>query len=87
MPLYTPLSGSWLNMCESIQRIIKRCALGCQHKETPEEIISGLEAMVREWNREPTPFEWGGEANRTAGTESSTTTRLRREWGMYAASD
>src|ERR1044071_6612936 len=24
MPLYTPLGGSWLNMAESIQRIIKR---------------------------------------------------------------
>src|SRR5918995_1362170 len=27
MPLYTPLSGSWLNMAENIQRILKRRAL------------------------------------------------------------
>ena len=27
MPLYTPLGGSWLNMTESIQRILKRRAL------------------------------------------------------------
>ena len=27
MPLYTPLSGSWLNMAESIQRILTRRAL------------------------------------------------------------
>jgi transposase len=27
MPLYTPLGGSWLNMAESIQRILKRRAL------------------------------------------------------------
>lgn len=60
MPLYTPLSGSWLNMAESIQRIIKRRALECQQIETADEIISGLEATVRGWNREPTPFEWGG---------------------------
>jgi hypothetical protein len=60
MPLYTPLSGSWLNMAESIQRIIKRRALECQHQETTDEIISVLEATVRGWNREPTPFEWGG---------------------------
>jgi hypothetical protein len=39
MPLYTPLSGSWLNMAESIQRIIKRRALECQHLETADEII------------------------------------------------
>ena len=27
MPLYTPLGGSWLNMAESFQRILKRRAL------------------------------------------------------------
>ena len=60
MPLYTPLCGSWLNMCESVQRIIKRRALECQHPHTTDEIINLLEATVRGWNREPTPFEWGG---------------------------
>jgi hypothetical protein len=60
MPLYTPLSGSWLNMAESIQRIIKRRALECQHLESADEIINRLEATVRGWNREPTPFEWNG---------------------------
>lgn len=60
MPLYTPLAGSWLNMCESAQRIIKRRALECQHPQRPAEIIDLLEATVRGWNREPTPFEWGG---------------------------
>lgn len=60
MPLYTPLSGSWLNMCESVQRIIKRRALECQHPQTAEQIVELLEATVRGWNREPTPFEWGG---------------------------
>ena len=29
MPLYTPLSGSWLNLAESIQRILVRRALAC----------------------------------------------------------
>ena len=60
MPLYTPLCGSWLNMAESVQRIIKRRALECQHPQTTGEIINLLEATVRGWNREPTPFEWGG---------------------------
>jgi DDE superfamily endonuclease len=60
MPLYTPLSGSWLNMAESVQRIIKRRALECQHIEAADEIINRLEATVRGWNLEPTPFEWGG---------------------------
>lgn len=71
MPLYTPLSGSWLNMCESVQRIIKRRALECQHPQTTDEIIRLLEATVRGWNREPTPFEWGGKraARRARGRQ------------------
>ena len=60
MPLYTPLSGSWLNMAESVQRILKRRALNGQHPQTPNEIIAWLEATARGWNRNPTPFIWGG---------------------------
>ncbi len=60
MVLYTPLGGSWLNMTESIQRIIVRRALHGQHPRHPEEIIEWLEAAARGWNRDPTPFEWGG---------------------------
>ncbi len=60
MPLYTPLGGSWLNMTESVQRILKRRALDGQHPKTTREIIDWLEAAARGWNREPTPFEWGG---------------------------
>jgi hypothetical protein len=60
MPLFTPLSGSYLNMAESIQRILKRRALDGTHPKTPEEIIEWLEAAARGWNREPTPFVWGG---------------------------
>ena len=60
IPLYTPLGASWLNMAESIQRILKRRALDGQHPTTPAEIIHWLEAAARGWNRAPTPFEWGG---------------------------
>ncbi len=60
MPLYTPLGGSWLNMAESIQRILKRRALDGQHPQSPDEIIAWLEAAARGWNRAPTPFVWGG---------------------------
>ena len=60
MPLYTPLSGSWLNMAESLQRIIVRRALAGQHPQTPEEIIGWLEETVAGWNVAPTPFVWGG---------------------------
>ena len=61
MPVYTPVGGSWLNMAESIQRVLKRRALDGQHPATPEEIIAWFEAVARHWNAEPTPFEWGGQ--------------------------
>ena len=60
MPLYTPLGGSWLNMAESIQRILKQRALAGQYPRSPEQIISLLEATAQGWNRNPTPFQWGG---------------------------
>jgi hypothetical protein len=60
MPLSTPLSGSWLNRAESLQRIIVRRALTGQHPETPAEIIDWLEETVAGWNTAPTPFVWGG---------------------------
>ncbi len=60
MPLYTPLSGAWLNMVESVQRIISRRALTGQYPQTPEAIIGWLEETVAGWNAAPTPFVWGG---------------------------
>jgi hypothetical protein len=60
VPLYTPLGGSWLNMAESVQRIVVRRALWGQHPQSAAEVMEWLEAAVAGWNREPTPFEWGG---------------------------
>lgn len=59
MPLYTPLGGSWLNMSESIQRILKRRALDGEHPRTPEQMITWLEDTAAAWNADPTPFVWG----------------------------
>ncbi|CDS49827.1 Mobile element protein [Polaromonas sp. CG9_12] len=56
MPLYTPLGGSWLNMAESIQRIISRRALAGHYLQTPQQIIDALESTVKGWNQDPTPF-------------------------------
>ena len=50
MPLYTPLGGSWLNMAEPIERILKRRALEGHHPRTPEEVVAWLEAAARGWN-------------------------------------
>lgn len=59
MPLYTPVGGSWLNMTESVQRILVHRALAGQHPQSPEQIIQWLEDTAQAWNREPTPFIWG----------------------------
>ena len=52
MPLYTPLGGSWLNMSESIQRILKRRALDGHHPKTTDEIITWFEQAAKAWNRQ-----------------------------------
>ena len=38
LPLYTPLSGSWLNMAEALQRIVVGRALAGQHPQSESEI-------------------------------------------------
>jgi transposase len=61
MPLYTPLGGSWLNMAEAIQRLLKRRALDGQHPHSPAEIGDWFEQTAQAWNEAPTPFVWNGE--------------------------
>jgi hypothetical protein len=60
LPLYTPIGGSWLNMAESVQRILVRRALAGQHPQSAEEVMAWLAATVRGWNQAPTAFVWGG---------------------------
>ncbi len=60
MPLYTPLSGSWLNMAESVQRILVRRALDGQHPQSQADLIAWLDDTVAGWNAHPTPFVWHG---------------------------
>ena len=80
MPLYTPLSGSWLNMAESVQRIIVRRALAGQHPQTAQQVIDWLEQTVAGWNEDPTPFVWNGKRRRRRERA-----RLRRLAGSGAA--
>ena len=60
MPLYTPLSGSWLNLAESVQRIIVRRALQGHHPQSQDDLITWLDDTVAGWNASPTPFTWHG---------------------------
>ena len=75
MPLYTPLGGSWLNMAESIQRILERRTLDGQHPRSPTEIGSWLQQAAQAWNRQPTPFLWNGKRRQR---------RRRRSGGAHA---
>lgn len=54
LPLYTPLGGSWLNMAESIQKILKHRALDGTHPTWVPQMIYWLEAAARAWNANPT---------------------------------
>lgn len=89
MPLYTPVGGSWLNMAESIQRVLKRRALDGQHPTDVKEIMGWFEAVARHWNEAPTPFVWGGKRaarrrrqrerrHRVGGSGACTRVPLRR---------
>jgi hypothetical protein len=60
MPLYTPLSGSWLNLAEAIPRILQRRARAGQHPHSPAEIGVWFEQTAQAWNLQPTPFVWNG---------------------------
>jgi hypothetical protein len=60
MPLDTPVGGSWLNMAESLQRILKRRALDGQHPTEVGQIMAWFKSVAEHWNATPTPFEWGG---------------------------
>lgn len=90
LPLYTPLGGSWLNMAESVQRILVRRALSGQHPHSAQEIMDWLDATVRGWNADPTPFEWGGkrwqrrqrfrERHAVGASRAFTRRPIRRRW-------
>jgi hypothetical protein len=90
MQLYTPVGGSWLNMAESMQRILKRRALAGQHPEDVGRIIAWFEAVARHWNGAPTPFVWGRKRaarrqrqrerrHRVGGSGACTCVPLRRD--------
>ena len=80
MPLYTPVGGSWLNIAESVQRIIVRRALSGQYPTDAQQVMDWLEQTVAGWNRNPTPFVWNGKRCRRRER-----TRLRRLGGSGAA--
>lgn len=80
LPLYTPLGGSWLNMTESIQKILKQRALGGQSPTHPQQIIDSFEAVAKAWNRQPTPFKRCGKR-----AQRRQQARLRKRYRLGAS--
>jgi hypothetical protein len=80
MPLYTPISGSWLNLAESVQRILARRALDGQQPQSQDDLITWLDDTVAGWNANPTPFVWHGKRY-----ERRQRARQRRRGGPAAA--
>lgn len=58
--LHTPMGGSWLNLAESVQRIIVRRACAGQHPRSVPKLQGWLAATIRGWNAALTPLVWGG---------------------------
>ena len=58
--LSTPNASSWLNMAESVQRIIKGRELAGQHVYDVEILKDWFRDTIVARNRHPTPFIWGG---------------------------
>ena len=82
LPLYAPLSGSWLNLAEAVQRILVRRALDGQHPHSQDELITWLDDAVAGWNADPTPFVWHGKRH-----ERREPARQRRLGGSPASHD
>jgi hypothetical protein len=74
--MFTPLAGSWLNMAESIQRLLKRRALDGQAYASPQHLIHALEAVAAHWNRHPTPLVWSGKRRQRRRTAALPTFSL-----------
>jgi hypothetical protein len=77
MPLYTPLSGSWLNRAESIQRVLVRRALAGQHPTAPEQVMQWLEDTAAGWNAAPHPLRLGWPARPPSRPEPAASPRPR----------
>lgn len=74
MPLYTPVSGSWLNIAESIQRVLKRRALDGDIRPTPAKSSDGSSRSrhigigTRRRSCEAASGPLGGSGNGSGGT-------------------
>jgi transposase len=55
---YTPTSASWLNQVEGFFGILGKQSLGAVSFDSKRALRDHLNAYMRSWDQNPTPFEW-----------------------------
>jgi transposase len=55
---YTPTSASWLNQVEGFFGILGKQSLSRTNFASKKALASHIASFMREWNKNPTPFEW-----------------------------
>ena len=55
---YTPTSASWLNQVEGFFGILGKQSLAVSDHVSKKALREHIEAFLRSWNRNPTPFVW-----------------------------
>ena len=55
---YTPTSASWLNQVEGFFGVLGKQSLGVTNFPTKKALRDHLNAFMKSWNKNPTPFEW-----------------------------
>lgn len=55
---YTPTSASWLNQVEGFFGILGKQSLGVTSFDSKRALRDHLNAFMRSWNSNPTPFAW-----------------------------
>jgi transposase len=55
---YTPTSASWLNQVEGFFGILGKQSLGMTNFPSKRALREHIAAFMRDWNKNPTPFEW-----------------------------
>lgn len=60
---YTPTSASWLNQVEGFFGILGKQSLSSTDFYSKRALRDHLDAYMRSWNRDPTPFAWTKPAN------------------------
>lgn len=68
---FTPTHASWLNQVEVWFRILSRQALRHSSFTSPREVCDRIDAFIRAYNRDASPFKWKASAVRPSSPRRS----------------